>query len=1192
MVPLRFEVEQQLRGPGAGEGECDVEASGSLSLRYVAPHTSRFVAWVTSRGGSPQTLSWRQACDDEPVECASHTGPTEPMVLALEAGEAVYLGVEGPAAHPVDLHIREVRDSEVSCDNGIDDDLDGVADCDDPQCSEFSTCQALACNTRPISSSTHLTGWLSGSDGSIAPSCGVESGSERTYEFTAPTTSTYVFDLAGSSLPTTMAVYDGCGGVELACATRSTGPDQDQGRIQMDLDIGDTVMVVVDAASASGRGRFQLTVDQLRATEQDCALHTDADGDGLFGCLDPDCFLDAACVEICDDGIDNDEDGLLDCADPRCGGHAACGEQCGSGRDEDADGLTDCLDSDCRYAAECAEDCGNGLDDDGDGLADCLDAACQESTWCQEDCTNGVDDDGDHLLDCLDPSCGAHAACVEVCDNGVDDNGDCRPDCADASCAGDAACQSSTCGTERPIVYAPSQRVGTLDGRGDDVVLSCSEEGSADYQVAFFAPEDATYVFDTVGSSTDMVVALLEDCGDRERACGVTRTGADRSQGQVVAELSRGERVMVAVDTRFKPETLQGSCIEDPSFVLNVAELQPSEVHCEAGRDLDADGLTGCEDPDCASHPACMADAVWAAQSADPFCHENACARRGLASSGKGEERQEATRPAPIPMVPMAMTSGSSLTWTSTSAEPAEPDVTADPATSQIDEQTFGSAGEPQDPVWGNRGLNFGSFPDTVTFDLAPAPNGSAPELSISHTKGSDVGVGRGFALSTPGPIWRQSEHGGPPSQTEVDRYVIDGLVLVDMGAGTYEPWRRDGRVAKYDAATNTWAVLDQNGTLTTYGSISGSTGDHGTVQLYAADGRAHDDGGASTHTDEASIHTVYELCDRDSNELCNTSAWYPTQQVDSFGNTTKLHYRISAAMTGAPTNAEYWFGDSRNRLLDRIEYNFIGSSARDVVSLTWGSHPHPTFALKGGVPTFLTERLTRVEVTSGGSFYSRYTLSYEGHGGQSFLSEIRRTSDDAGGTPQIDRLVRKYHYNLDDDILTDEDGVALPFFGQGSDLTSLLTLAHVDDFDNMTDTAALHAVNANGDGRTDLSVTVNGTRTVLVYDATAATPTFDNDASTVHLFDESGLWTDLNGDGFPELLFEETGETFVQIKSYDPYTRTTQVAELSSLNADVLEDSRLVDVNGDGFDDLINTETEEWIRNSGVEPWFDAAPI
>ncbi|MBN2191921.1 MAG: hypothetical protein JW751_03825 [Polyangiaceae bacterium] len=148
--------------------------------------------------------------------------------------------------------------------------------------------------------------------------------------------------------------------------------------------------------------------------EYDCEDGNDEDGDGRADCADPDCVDDPACVgaggagglatggvgqggvygipwnlagappnagqgsggaagahgipsypieTTCDDGVDNDGDGSTDCADCDCYLESSCGtpdyasplENCSALGDEDCDGVANCDDADCWSSEACMD---------------------------------------------------------------------------------------------------------------------------------------------------------------------------------------------------------------------------------------------------------------------------------------------------------------------------------------------------------------------------------------------------------------------------------------------------------------------------------------------------------------------------------------------------------------------------------------------------------------------------------------------------------------------------------------------------------------------------------------------------------------------------------------------------------------------------------------------------------------------
>ncbi len=198
-----------------------------------------------------------------------------------------------------------------------------------------------------------------------------------------------------------------------------------------------------------------------------CSDGVDNDCDGDTDCSDADCAQSPDCLGQegnCGDGIDNDGDSLTDCEDGDCvqqscgpngllcqGGDCICPGgtvelSCNDGVDNDCDGDTDCSDTDCAQSLDCLGqegNCGDGIDNDGDSLTDCADSDCIQQSCgpngllCQGgdcicpggtvelSCNDGIDNDCDGLTDLSDT---ADCACTnnETRDCGVSDQGECQ----------------------------------------------------------------------------------------------------------------------------------------------------------------------------------------------------------------------------------------------------------------------------------------------------------------------------------------------------------------------------------------------------------------------------------------------------------------------------------------------------------------------------------------------------------------------------------------------------------------------------------------------------------------------------------------------------------------------------------------------------------------------------------------------
>ncbi|MFH2009388.1 MAG: hypothetical protein ABI333_22545 [bacterium] len=211
------------------------------------------------------------------------------------------------------------------CINGVDDNGDALADCEDPQCLGHAACnpyREYACDNN-----TDDDG-----DGAI--------------------------DCADSDCQSHQACNPD---QEVAC---HDGVDND----------GDGLIDCRDP-------------DCGEACGENCGDGVDNDGDGLTDCDDPDCWAEGGgcVVEVCDNGYDDDGDGLIDCDDDDCAERPVCDrlERCDNGYDDDGDGLIDCDDDDCVGNPYCLELlCNDSVDNDGNGLTDCDDPVCVGRTGC------------------------------------------------------------------------------------------------------------------------------------------------------------------------------------------------------------------------------------------------------------------------------------------------------------------------------------------------------------------------------------------------------------------------------------------------------------------------------------------------------------------------------------------------------------------------------------------------------------------------------------------------------------------------------------------------------------------------------------------------------------------------------------------------------------------------------------------
>ena len=582
---------------------------------------------------------------------------------SFTAGEQVVIGVDGFGGASGDyvLNIVPAGTTEGDCTNG-DDDVDGLADCEDPDCAADLHC-------------------IPESD------CGNATDD----------------DLDGLA---------DCLDTDCAAETRCI-PESDCGNVTDDDLDGLTDCADSDCAT-----------DARCLPEADCADGADTDLDGLTDCDDSDCAADAHCLPEtdCADGTDNDFDGATDCDDSDCAPTATCLATCldvtdlgsalgaaivtgtttggtndlagscggssaedlaytwtapyddtftfstdGSSYDTvlvlgtgDCAGLTeiDCDDDDgagnqslltATLAAgdivlvdidgwstsagdfqlnvypSSERDCADGADEDGDGAADCDDSDCDLS--CPEDaCADGLDDDADGLTDCDDTDCAADASCLveSDCNDGLDDDGDGYTDCDDPSCATDAYCLANAC-YDDALGDAYGDAFATVALDGDDVTAACGY-GGADGLVSWTAPGTGTWTISATPDTSYEYVALDVSSGD---CTALTSLACDESfayyygDPSVTLALTAGDTVSFAVEAYYGYATsatltawpdAEFDCFDgvddDGDGSADCADSECAsacfELDCTDGLDGDADGATDCDDTDCVTDPSCV----------------------------------------------------------------------------------------------------------------------------------------------------------------------------------------------------------------------------------------------------------------------------------------------------------------------------------------------------------------------------------------------------------------------------------------------------------------------------------------------------------------------------------------------------------------------------------------------------------
>jgi hypothetical protein len=500
-----------------------------------------------------------QACDRNSVACvnAGDAASTTQAFPALAAGTywlivESYPGTQG--ATTVTLSTGSSTKVEI-CDNGIDDDGNGLIDCQDSACVNAPNCVAVECKpdtmlgalvvgdpakrvrvdlTRaPDRYKPLCAGKTPGGDAAVAFTLAQAGGFEIAFRQTGHT----IFSLFRQ--PTPGMACDNPDNL-LSC----TPEDDAQGATAFsDLAAGKYLLVFKATTDASGKvapGILNLEISAFQNRR----------------------------VEICNNGIDDDGNGLVDCQDPACFGVDGCAPlSCTPDADLGAFswGTTQSTTVDTRgggslYQTTCSK--GNGkervlrlsLTQPMALGVDCMDGGSHVLELSQQIAPLDLCDA--HSLGCADPSVlpfgcgyaipdlqpgqynlivqafqagdegvvsisltGQKEIVREICNNGIDDDMDGFTDCADRKCATSPFCEKAACRPQKTLGLLPldgsvlSAVIQTTGAGDNETHTACvSAPGGQDGDVDFELPAKADLTIDwaQVGSH---VFAVYSDDG-------------------------------------------------------------------------------------------------------------------------------------------------------------------------------------------------------------------------------------------------------------------------------------------------------------------------------------------------------------------------------------------------------------------------------------------------------------------------------------------------------------------------------------------------------------------------------------------------------------------------------------------------------------------------------------------------------
>jgi len=241
-------------------------------------------------------------------------------------------------------------DAPEYCHNGIDDNNNGLVDCNDPECpSPCADYQTPQCVNNQWICDDICDGTDTSCGESICVNCNL-------MDACIDTDSDGIFD----------AYIDyGCYNRECVSTTDSCA----------------------DCSCSCGN------YNQAENTAVACSDGIDNDCDGNADCSDTDCS--AQCLESCFNGLDDDSDGKTDCQDPDCPDPCSVCQiaTCGSNYQWSCTvscSLESCIANPEVWCASCAQtsetSCSDNFDNDCDGFTDCDDTECINTANCPGEC--------------------------------------------------------------------------------------------------------------------------------------------------------------------------------------------------------------------------------------------------------------------------------------------------------------------------------------------------------------------------------------------------------------------------------------------------------------------------------------------------------------------------------------------------------------------------------------------------------------------------------------------------------------------------------------------------------------------------------------------------------------------------------------------------------------------------------------
>ncbi|MFH1532007.1 MAG: hypothetical protein ABIK09_14880 [Pseudomonadota bacterium] len=636
-------------------GSCDADTAAAADTVHKVELAQALGLQISADfdGGAWAALYILNEACTEDLFCAANDSSSATMLTVVLQPGTYFITVDGAYPGDVGTYGLEVEvflpsNTEIDCGDGVDNDADGMIDCDDDECADAEVCNILTGETcgdalllteAPLTLAAAgteivLTGTTAGMMDDVVGSCNGDLANSPdliySFELLNPLVVDVSFDFSGNKWPALYVFGGDClAENELGCMTAKS----DAATFHQALPAG-LYFLVLDASYSNDAGPFTLTVsfDAVPATEVDCINGIDDDLNGATDCDDEACGEDPLCV-----GFDGDNcakpfaineglpvtaalygqtltyqgntEGLQDF-------YSACAP--GAAGSPDAVYMLEVQDPVVIHATHdfagsfwpafyaMGADCDAGLllgcDTATSGAAE-LDLALPAGVYFFVIDASYVGDAGPFTFE-LDFA--APPSSETICYDGTDNDVDGAVDCADDDCAADLYCLD---------LYEPNDTQETAYDLGDLSNMGFESEAATvspaamdvDHFKFSILGDHALSLSLTPSGGLDGKVTILD-------ANGVTLFSAD------TGGINIAETISADLDG---PATyfvwVSGYGITTGYYDLSLTLTALTEYDCTNGGDEDGDDLVDCCDDDCAAAPGCGFE-DWCVDGADNDC--------------------------------------------------------------------------------------------------------------------------------------------------------------------------------------------------------------------------------------------------------------------------------------------------------------------------------------------------------------------------------------------------------------------------------------------------------------------------------------------------------------------------------------------------------------------------------------------